>query len=67
MFKETVDSVLSDLSRKVGQLRDLAEKHNTRSDQYWESVSTFQRLAGKEAQDRDRATRIAEKFEELLK
>lgn len=60
MFKKTVSSVIEDISSKIGDLRDLAEKHHN---QHVTAVSQ----AEVHGNLRDRATRIASKFEELLK
>lgn len=67
MFKKTVDSVISDISKKISQLRDVAEEHHVLVGKHLEIASGAQVQANIHAGNRERATRIATKFEELLK
>lgn len=67
MFKDTIDSVIADISSKVGKLRVLAEVHSKQSEGHTKSAADHTSLAALYAENRDRATRIAIKFEELLK
>jgi len=67
MFKTTIDSIISDISGKVGKLRELAEQHNGKAEGHVKSAADHTSLAVHYTEQRDRATRIAIKFEELLK
>lgn len=67
MFKATIDSVLGDISKKIGQLRDLAEVHAAKAEFHQQEALTHNELNRLQSQLRERATRVAEKFEELLK
>lgn len=67
MFTTTINSVLSDISYKIGQLRELAEKHDQVAAQHTEKAQYHNDQHQVHVGSRDRATRIAIKFEELLK
>ena len=66
-FKTTIDTVLSDITKKIGQLRELAEKHSLKAEAHTASVEAHKIWATLETEARDKATRIASKFEDLLK
>lgn len=62
----TIDSVISDIRNKVRQLDNLAEKHAQRNlDERAAQVSAGIR-ADEEGQAADRATRLANKFNDLI-
>lgn len=65
--KSTISSVLSDITDKIGKLRDLAEQHHNLAQVHLLEVTKHEDLATEHAADRDRATRIAGNFETLLK
>lgn len=67
MFKQSIDKILGDISKKIGQLRDLAEVHAAEAEYHYEVAKVNHELSAVKINLRDRATRIAEKFEELLK
>lgn len=64
--KKTIDSVIGDLSTKVGHLRELAEVHHSTAQTHLSQAQSHEDQATVHAMERDRATRIAAKFEELL-
>ena len=67
MFKTTIESIISDIAGKVGRLRELAEEHNNTAEGHVKSAADHTSLAAHYTEQRDWATRIATKFEELLK
>lgn len=67
MFKTSIDSVISDISSKIGKLRDLAEKHASDVASHREEQTKHGALAQFYIDEQDRATRIATKLEELFK
>lgn len=66
MFNSTIDSVIADIASKVNQLGDLADKHHFNAQNHLDLVEHHTQQAGIEKDNRDRALRIAQKFEELL-
>lgn len=67
MFNSTVDSILSSITNKITKLRVLAGEHHNSSLIHVEESIRHQDIANEEIVQRDRAIRIADKFEELLK
>lgn len=67
MFKTTVDSVLSSMSKKISQLRVLSGEHHNQYLVHVEESIRHADLSQEHLVTRDRAARIADKFEELLK
>lgn len=67
MFKTTIDSLVSDIGTKISKLRVLAGEHHNRHIIHNEEVAVHTELASQQANLRDRAIRIADKFEDLLK
>lgn len=65
--KQSIDKILGDISKKIGQLRDVAEQHAKATVAHEQEVVRHSNIAADYAKLRDRATRVAEKFEELLK
>lgn len=66
LFRKTVDSILSDVQKKIDQLQALAEQE--RSNALVARVEAQRALASAEAseQEADRALRISAKIEELV-
>ena len=67
MFKTSIEKILGDISRKIGELRNLAEVHAAEAEYHKELAVVHAGNAKAKEYLRDRATRVAEKFEELLK
>jgi len=66
-FKDTIDSVIADIHSKIAKLRELAEEHHNKADGHSQSAADHTAAAADHVEKRDWATRIAAKFEELLK
>ena len=67
MFKQDIDKILGGISRKIEQLRNLAEVHAAEAEFHRERQNIHAIYQRDKELLRDRATRVAEKFEELLK
>lgn len=67
MFKTTIDSIIGDISLKISKLRVLAGEHHNRHLIHNEEVAVHTELAASQAALRDKAAKIADNFENLLK
>lgn len=66
MFKTTIDSLVSDIGSKISKLRVLAGEHHNLHLVHTEESVRHAEIAKGQVESRDRAVRIADKFEELL-
>ena len=67
MFNNTVDAIIGALSSTVTKLNALAEKKATEAVEINNKVSDLEVEAEVARKERDRASRIARKLEEILK
>lgn len=67
MFSLTIDSVLSDISKKVSKLRDLAGTHHNNHLVHVGLASHHEVAAMDQLELGNKANRIADKFDELIK
>lgn len=67
MFNTTIESVLSSITKKISQLRTLSSEHHNNHLIHVEESIRHTDVAAQEAFNRDKASRIADKFEELLR
>lgn len=66
-LKATIDSLVSDIGIKISKLRVLAGEHHNLHLVHVEESVRHSDIASEAILQRDRAIRIADKFEELLK
>jgi hypothetical protein len=67
VFKTTIESVISDITTKIDKLRRLAAEHHQTHLIHIEESIRHTDVANDQALKRDKAFRIADKFDELLK
>lgn len=65
--KKTIDSVLESITSKVKDLNDLVAHHHNTAQLHLIEAQAHEDEAAEHTSNRDRARRIADKFEELLK
>lgn len=67
MFKSTVDDVISNITKQVGQLRHLAAEHFNNHLIHLNEGLRHNELSLEQCEKQNRANRIADKLDELLK
>ncbi len=67
MFKFTIESVVADIQKKITKLRNLAAEHHNAHLIHTEESVRHTDLANQEIFNREKAIRIADKLDELLK
>lgn len=66
MFGNTIDNIVSDITKKVSQLRAHADKQEAKGLKHAEKANIKLTLASIAHGEKDRALRLARRFEELV-